>query len=275
MQQTKIFTFDLDGTLFTKSETIHPSTKEVLLQEQAKGNKIVIATGRGLVKMLALNHDTFKFVDYLVCSNGALVHNMKTNTTYTLGELSKEMLDTVHAHALKYDLVLSVDGNNYNGSILPNGAYPKWMSPQQVKNMNIFNEATIEQVKEAISNPETKITQMAMRNQEHNAKEATENIMSSLKDFDCEVYLTNSVYTDINPKNISKWAGIMKIVELEQLKDYQVVAFGDSGNDVHMLSEAHVGVAMGNATIEAKSAANFVIGDNDTNTIGQFISENF
>ncbi|MBQ4460237.1 MAG: HAD hydrolase family protein, partial [Bacteroidaceae bacterium] len=43
------------------------------------------------------------------------------------------------------------------------------------------------------------------------------------------------------------------------------VAFGDGGNDINMLRYVPMGIAMGNATDEVKSAANYVTDtvDND------------
>jgi hydroxymethylpyrimidine pyrophosphatase-like HAD family hydrolase len=53
-----------------------------------------------------------------------------------------------------------------------------------------------------------------------------------------------------------------------------VVAFGDNYNDLSMLEAAGTGVAMGNAVEEVKARANVVIGENESNSIADFINRN-
>ena len=55
----------------------------------------------------------------------------------------------------------------------------------------------------------------------------------------------------------------------------RVVAVGDATNDVPMLAAAGLGVAMGNSFPGTRSAADRVIGDNDTDAIGLLVEELF
>jgi Cof subfamily protein (haloacid dehalogenase superfamily) len=55
----------------------------------------------------------------------------------------------------------------------------------------------------------------------------------------------------------------------------RVVAVGDAGNDLPILTTAGLGVAMGNATPETKQAADRVIGDNDSDALAELIEELF
>jgi hydroxymethylpyrimidine pyrophosphatase-like HAD family hydrolase len=43
----------------------------------------------------------------------------------------------------------------------------------------------------------------------------------------------------------------------------QVMALGDAANDIEMLGEAGIGVAMGNAPLEVKAAADWVAPSNN------------
>ena len=49
------------------------------------------------------------------------------------------------------------------------------------------------------------------------------------------------------------------------------MAFGDSDNDVEMLLQCGIGVAMGNASSNAKLAANAFTEDNDHDGISNYI----
>ena len=67
--------------------------------------------------------------------------------------------------------------------------------------------------------------------------------------------------------------GLRKVTEYCNVTLDDVIAFGDEVNDLEMLSEAGLGVAMGNASAEAKSAANHVTLSNEENGIAIFLEE--
>jgi hydroxymethylpyrimidine pyrophosphatase-like HAD family hydrolase len=55
----------------------------------------------------------------------------------------------------------------------------------------------------------------------------------------------------------------------------EVVAFGDDHNDIEMLRECGVGVAVSNAIDECKTVADFVCDDCDNDGVAKWIDENF
>jgi len=57
------------------------------------------------------------------------------------------------------------------------------------------------------------------------------------------------------------------------LRPEQIIAIGDDVNDVPMLQNAGLGVAMGNARSEVQSAAKRVIGTNASDGLAQFLEE--
>jgi len=68
---------------------------------------------------------------------------------------------------------------------------------------------------------------------------------------------------DIIPIHASKAKGMHKICEKLGIKQKDVIAFGDSTNDIEMLQYAHIGIAMGNAKNNLKEVATFVTDDID------------
>ena len=57
--------------------------------------------------------------------------------------------------------------------------------------------------------------------------------------------------------------GLLALAEKLGLRRDQVMAVGDSGNDLSMIEDAGLGVAMGNATPEILAAADAVTADNN------------
>lgn len=66
---------------------------------------------------------------------------------------------------------------------------------------------------------------------------------------------------EIQPHGHSKATGIAKVCELLEIDEKETYAFGDSANDLEMISYVAHGVAMGNATTELKNVAEFVTAD--------------
>jgi HAD superfamily hydrolase (TIGR01484 family) len=90
------------------------------------------------------------------------------------------------------------------------------------------------------------------------------------------IEMTNSHPFNIecNPKGINKASGLLEICKLLGIKMSEVVAIGDSLNDVAMIRAAGLGVAMGNAQEEVKKIADLVTAENVEDGVAKVI-ENF
>ena len=62
---------------------------------------------------------------------------------------------------------------------------------------------------------------------------------------------------EVSPCGVNKTIGICSILEHSDFTREDVIAIGDSDNDVDMLEFAYVGIAMGNATEKARAAADW------------------
>ncbi|AKF41488.1 haloacid dehalogenase [Mycoplasmopsis canis] len=270
----RVFAFDLDGTLLTNDNKAHPKTLKALELSKNNNHINVIATGRGLKNVLPLfeNHN-LDHIDYLICSNGALIYDMKSQKYEIVNNLDPNVFPIIFKKHLKYKSILRVDFIDQNHTILPDNKIPDWLAKSHVKDNNLINSVDETFMNNLVFDTNSKITQIALRNEINIAGLATDELKKELKNYDCEVYLTNSVYTDINGKNVSKFNALNKLVNELKLETKNIVAFGDSGNDVEMLKNSGIGVAMGNATVDAKEVAHIIIGDHNTGTIGEFIEK--
>lgn len=78
---------------------------------------------------------------------------------------------------------------------------------------------------------------------------------------------------ELNPKGASKGSGIRQVCGLLGLEVSQVIAMGDSINDLSMIREAGLGVAMGNAQDEIKAQADVVTASNEEDGVARIIRE--
>lgn len=271
----KVFAFDLDGTLLTDGVNTHPETQEAILKSYNLGHANIICTGRGLQKTLPLLK-SIKGINYFVCSNGALFYDVEKDYYKVLGEVNKDIFNDLFDYAQAHDLILTIDTPEFNGAWSRNSdknILPEWVKDQTKltdKNSNFLKPYS--DLEKVLKDNNSKVIQMALRNPLITAAETTKYFQNKLKDKQ-KVFLTNSIYTDVNPLGVTKWNGLSSLLDYLKINVHELYTFGDSGNDIEMLKNAHIGFAMGNATEEAKVAADRVIGSNLTGAIGQAINE--
>jgi len=94
--------------------------------------------------------------------------------------------------------------------------------------------------------------------------------------------IPNGLYLEINEgilglimsRKATKQHAIIFLTEKYKILLSDVVAFGDDLNDIEMLRECGVGVAVANALDEVKSVADCVCGDCDNDGVARWIEEN-
>ncbi|MNP64340.1 Sugar phosphatase YidA [compost metagenome] len=78
---------------------------------------------------------------------------------------------------------------------------------------------------------------------------------------------------EINPLGVNKAAGILEVCKLLGLDMSQVIAVGDSLNDLAAIQQAGLGVAIGNAQETVKEEADAVVASNNNDGIAEVIQK--
>ncbi|MFM8414760.1 MAG: HAD family hydrolase, partial [Planctomycetota bacterium] len=68
---------------------------------------------------------------------------------------------------------------------------------------------------------------------------------------------------EIAPAGVTKWSGVTRVAAGWGIGPAEICAVGDDLNDLPMVREAGLGLAMGNARPELQAAADAVVGFND------------
>ena len=72
---------------------------------------------------------------------------------------------------------------------------------------------------------------------------------------------------------VNKWQGLLHVATAHKIDPAEIIAIGDDVNDLPMIKNAGLGVAMGNARPEVRAAAKLVIGRNDEDGLAKFLEE--
>ena len=66
---------------------------------------------------------------------------------------------------------------------------------------------------------------------------------------------------------LEKYRGILKMIEIQGGKPEDIVVFGDGHNDISMMRQAPISIAMGNAIDEVKEVATYITKSNQEDGI--------
>ncbi len=73
--------------------------------------------------------------------------------------------------------------------------------------------------------------------------------------------------------SVNKWQGLLQVAKHHKIDPKQIIAVGDDVNDLAMIKDAGLGVAMGNAKPEVKAIAKRVIKANAEEGLAEFLEE--
>ena len=96
-------------------------------------------------------------------------------------------------------------------------------------------------------------------------------IYSTLRNYpDLRAFPNNGEFWhQITHKSASKFNAITYLSKLTDIVPKDIIAFGDDFNDVEMLRECGIGVAVENAVADAKEKADYICGSNDDDGVAK------
>lgn len=78
-------------------------------------------------------------------------------------------------------------------------------------------------------------------------------------------------YYEMLPIGVNKGSGFQRLLEIMGRQDAFTVGVGDYNNDIELIRDARLGVAVGSAQQEAKEAADLVVCDNNSGAVSEVI----
>ena len=253
----KLIAMDLDGTLNNDQKVITEKTKAALMAAQNKGVRLALASARpspGLFK----ERDILRLQDYngiLMSYNGGRIVDAATGRV--LFETSMELNQTKQVLRRLEELPVT--------PILDDGVqfYVADKNGYKVDYECKNNQMTCSEVGKLADFLSFAPIKILMSVQPEELPKVQQQIAAFLPE-ELTVVQTAAYYLEVIPKDINKGQGIRDICAVLGIQPAQVISFGDAANDIPMLREAGMGVAMGNAADAVKAAADMVtLSNND------------
>lgn len=237
--------FDIDGTLWNEQMQIPSSTIEAVRALREAGCYTFICSGRSrsnirTPKLLAIGFDG------VVAACGAHIDfHGKTEFAYLM-----EQKDVNHALSVlkRHGISVVLEGPKYiyvDDETFPDDPYVIYLRKElgdDVKSITGTKEFEINKMSAIMHGADFTCVR----------EELGENF---------SVIRHDENLIEIVPKGYSKATGIQKVCELFGIDQENTYAFGDSANDIEMLTFVAHGIAMGNGTEAVKQVAEYVTTD--------------
>ncbi|GGN53518.1 HAD family hydrolase [Oceanobacillus indicireducens] len=240
MKDIKLIALDMDGTLLNDNQEVPERNRKAIEQALAKDVHVVLSTGRGFNTCYPYAVD-LELPSYLITANGAEIWTMEKELLRRR-KLESEMIEKLYNITTQVGAemwMISTEGA-FNGNFPNDFNKYEWLK---------FGCHTDDQRKLDI-------------------------LIKEFSEFE-ELELSNSLpmNIEVNARGVSKADALEFLCERIGITMDNVLACGDSLNDIKMIQGSGVGVAMGNAQEAIKKVADYESVTNNEGGVGEAIEK--
>lgn len=248
---------DIDGTLLNRKKELTPATVEALQAAADHGIQIVISTGRLLSEFRDLV-EQLPMMRYTVTCTGCQVIDLQTGTDIFRQAMTAAEMQRIYKKMKQFDVMFQAfsddDGSIHNDA---------WV----LEHADLYSPKALARVMQRTHIPEADFdgyiaSYTGQTNKIHmffRSVEQRDQAWSLVRDEPYSIMSSTHNDLELMPLGVDKGLGMRKLADHLGLTADQIMAIGDGGNDVDMLRQAGIGVAMANASEEAKAAADHVL----------------
>lgn len=270
----RLLAIDLDGTLLDPKGELSQANRDALHRAHEAGLTVCVCTGRNHTESAAVIEQIGLDLNAGVFVFGALVIDLSSKEVIHRNAMSAETADALVRYFIgqgHHALVLYDRGQAGCDYVLVEGgrdadAYERWLAvtPSRAERTSGWTPRAHPPLRVGIIEKPGEIEQ-------------------TLRDvrtaFPPERAKINSIYApnyglhvvECFAPQVNKWTGISQLAAAWDVRPEEVVAVGDDINDLEMISQAGLGVAMGNAIAPIKAAARRETLPNDRDGVAHLI----
>jgi len=248
---------DLDGTLLAGPRHLSERTRNVVATVREAGAEMVLASARA-PRLIRPYHEELQLSAPVIACNGAMLWDMLANVPMSRAPLNPTLAREAVAVAREAGAIANVEcddewfADRITDAVLQNIQQFGIAPPHQVGGVDdvLTGDRPLDKVF------------LDMRELSGAAQEALRVALG--RSLGAHVNLSESVrgMIDVTSQEATKAAMAQQLARSLGIPAEQVLAIGDSDNDVALLRWAGVGIAMGNASPAAKEAADGVTSSN-------------
>jgi Cof subfamily protein (haloacid dehalogenase superfamily) len=272
----RMIAIDLDGTLLAPNGSVPPRAKTAIHSALGAGLLVCFATGRNWTESKAVL-ETVAHYSTAVFVSGAMVMDTRQEVTLhrtmMAPQLAREVCEVLEGlghSALALQDTHKSGGIDYLATAgkAPNEAERVWREVTQTVVHQVPSLASWPHdhtIRIGIVAPSAEV-ELALR-------QLTERFGERIVSHSIHVPAYGVDVMEVFDPAVNKWQGILHVARIHGVEPHEIVAIGDDVNDLPMIQNAGLGVAMGNAKPSVQAIAKRVIGRNDEDGLAIFLEE--
>ncbi|MHA7844667.1 sugar-phosphatase [Serratia sp. D1N4] len=263
----ELIAIDMDGTLLDPQHQITPAVKQAISAARSQGVHVVLATGRPYVGVqdYLRQLDIQGSGDFCITYNGALVLQAADGACILQETLGFE--DYLYFEQMAREFGVHFQAFDFDTLYTPNRDIGKYTVHEAAMTGIPLKYRSVEEMDRAIRFPKVMMIDEPALLERAIARLPAE----ALERY--TIMKSAPFYLEILHKRVDKGAGVKMLADHLGIKQQNVMALGDQGNDMAMIKYAGVGVAMGNAIPELKEIAQFVTSTNTEDGVARAIEK--
>lgn len=252
MKDKKILFTDIDGTLLNDKREIPKENLEAIKKALDRGHFVVIATGRPIDsgKKVAEEAGLMMPGCYMIAYNGAIIYDCGEDRVLEKKTVPYPYVKELFERAKKAGLYVQT----YNKTQIITTE-----DSEELEYYRQHTKMTYQVVHDVLGALEEEPQKVMLINLEDKSRlEQFQRDNMEWQEGKCHSFFSMDTYLEYAPLNATKAYGIHYLCELLKIPLENTIAAGDERNDIPMLKEARIGVAMKNAKEEVKECADYV-----------------
>lgn len=265
ISQFKLLAIDMDGTTLNGDHELSSRTVNAIKEVYSKGLKVLFATGR--MSSAVEKHLNILGTDGLVVShNGAMVLDIYKNHIYVHNRVDNNVVDEVIRF---YNECNSVLHFNMGDKIFVENVSK--LSERYSRELGIKFDM-INSFSDISESP----TSLLLLDDKKKLNDFLSYLFSKcegLFDYEFIPWFDDTWMLQFLYPNTSKGGAVINLAEQEKIYNHEIISFGDSYNDLEMIRQCGLGIAMGNACEELKKDADFVTKTNEQDGVAYVLEQ--
>ena len=251
----KLIACDVDGTLLDRRFTFSQADKNAISNATRHGVIFSLCSGRAhrSLRSFATELGLTQQGNYIVSFNGAMIYDPFNSTVAMKENLNKtlaiEMIELCKTFNKYIEIFIYTDGDNC--LIEENSLYFEQYRKASLVDWRAAPDL-ITAAKESAA-----IAKMLFVGENHILKEL-EIELQRLFGSSVGIFFSSDNLLEAVPKNCNKASGLRWLCRQTGIDISQTIAIGDNHNDISMIQQAGLGVAVANAVQAAKDIADYI-----------------
>ena len=264
--QEKVLVLDIDGTLTNSKKEITEATKQGIWNILQHGHKVILASGRPTPGMRKCEEELElkKYGGYLLSFNGARIVECKTGEVVYQRTLPLSIVPGLYEFAKANGCgLITYQGEGVISAFEPD-KYVEWEAK--------INKIPIKVVPDFVNYVNFDINKCLMTAPEEIAPALEKQLQEKYSDV-ASIYRSEPYFIEIMPKDVNKATSLDHMLEGMGLTRENAICCGDGYNDLTMIKYAGLGVAMENAVLPVRNAADYITASNNDDGVGLVVEK--